>query len=120
MGNGVLFHGHLFDAAFMASSVKWSVQESVYNGKRKRRLDESRRQYEHVGVVVGACEACKLYGPADSRAYALMLVKGHADAVAAAADAYAGVIPSFFYRKRAGVGKIGVVATLFTETSKVL
>lgn len=101
--------GDLVDAALMASALEVGVEEGVDDVERFLGGDEATGEYEDVGVVVAACQACDLGLPAEGGTDELVLVERDADAVACSADGDGGVDFACLDGTGAGVGIVGVV-----------
>lgn len=104
----------------MASALEGSGEEDVDELESEFGGYEARGKHEHVGVVVFAGEFCNLGLPAERGAYALMLVEGHADAVAGSADGYCGVDLACLECERARMCEVGVVAAVGAVCAEVL
>mgnify|MGYP003312600021 CR=1 FL=1 len=74
----------------MASAFKVGGKELVEDAACHVVVDEAARHHQHIGIVVLTDEVGNLGLPAESGTDALMLVEGHADALAAAAHGDAG------------------------------
>gem|GEM_PF-6348950 len=75
-------YGDFFDATFMTSAIKGSVEESLDNIYCGNVINKTCGKHKHIGIVMTACQFGKLHIPAESSTYALMFVKSHADAIA--------------------------------------
>jgi hypothetical protein len=81
----------------MAASLELGVEEFLHNSRSSSGVYESSRHHEYVGVVVLTNEMGYLGYPAESGAYALVLVECHGNTFTAAADANAGVALAVLY-----------------------
>ena len=81
---------NLVDSTLMASAFEVSCEELVHNLAGHVFVDEPAWHDEHVGIVVLTDEMGNLGNPAESCTDALVLVEGHVDALARAADGDAG------------------------------
>lgn len=113
-------YGNLLDAALVAATLERRVQESVENLDGRLGGDETRREDQHVGIIVGAGQARQLRRPAQSRTDTLMLVERHGYAVAAAAHGDARVVAAFLYRHGAGMREIGIVAAILAGSAEIV
>lgn len=104
--------GYLFDAALMAPALERRAQELVDNLQRKLGRDEAGREHQHIGIVVLTGQTGQLDIPAQRRAYALMLVERHADAIARAAQSDAGIYATGLDSLGTRMGEVGIVAAL--------
>jgi len=114
-----LFYRHFGYALLVAAAVKRCLEELVDDSECESRFYEACRKYKYVGVVVGAGKSGQFHVPAEGGAYALMLVESHADTVAAAADADAGIVAALFDSFGTRVCEVGVVAALGAESAEV-
>ena len=73
--------------------------------------NETSGHNQYVGIIVLAGQLCDVCIPAEGGTDALVLVEGHADAVAATADSDTGIALTALYGFGQGVGYIGIVAT---------
>ena len=79
-------HGDFLDTACVAAALEGGIQEDLDDFPRVFQADEPARYDDYVRVVVGARQLGDVRPPAEGGAYALVLVQGHADAIAGAAD----------------------------------
>ena len=114
-----LFYWYFVDAALVASTLERSVEKYFYDFDCLIVADEASGQGNHVGIVMLAGKTGYLWNPAEGRAYALVLVERHVDALAAAADADTRIAFATFDGSGAQVGKVGVVATFLAVGAKV-
>lgn len=94
----------------MAPTLEGGVHESVNNLYGEFGRDEAGRKHQTVGIVVLSGKFAQLHVPAKSRTHALMLVHGHADAVAAATDSYCRIHLATLESESAGMRIIGIIA----------
>lgn len=96
----------------MASAVEVCLKESVDTLNCDFRLDETAWEDEDIGIVVSTGQTGKLGSPAESGTDALVLVEGHADTVAGAADCDCRVDDTVLDSESAGMSEIGIVAAI--------
>ncbi len=104
----------------MAATFEFRRQKRVYDLKCKPLRYEPRRQHKHIGIVMLPGQSGQLHRPAKSRTYALMLVEGHAYAVARATHGYARVATAALYGLGTGMSEIGIIARFCRMSAKIL
>ena len=87
----------LVDAGLVTATVKLLVEPCVSNLDYRLEWDESGWHHKYVGVVVLLDELSDFGAPAESGAYALMLVERHLHAVACAAECDSEIHAAAFY-----------------------
>ena len=112
-------HGYLGDTTLVATAFEWCCQEGIDDLHGEIRVDETGGEHQYIGVVVGTGKAGEFNGPADGGAYALMLVEGHGDTVAAATHGYTHVAVAALNGLCAWVGEIRIIAALLGVGSEV-
>ena len=111
--------GNLIDSRLMATSFEGCGEELVEAGDGGGFVDESSGEDDDVGVVVLADEVGDFGTPDKTSSYALVLVEGHADALARTADGDAGIDGTILDGIAKGVTEVGVVAAGFTAGAEV-
>lgn len=112
--------GDFGDAALVAASLEFGVEEDVDEVDGGGGVDEAAGEHQAVGVVVLACQTCQVGVPAEGGTDALVFVESHADAVAGAADGYSGVAAPLFDGFGRGVSEVGIVARIGREGAEIL
>ena len=83
----LLLQRNLLHATLMATALESCAEELVHDGLGSLVVDETTWENQYVGIVVLADEMGNLLAPSQTGTNALMLVQGHGDTLAAAADA---------------------------------
>ena len=96
----------------MAAALEGGIQEDLDDFPRVFQADEPARYDDYVRVVVGARQLGDVRPPAEGGAYALVLVQGHTDTIAGAANRDARIDLAALDGFRHGVGVVRIVATV--------
>ncbi len=113
-------NGYFVDASFVSSALEIGREEGVHYLQCPFDRDVVCGHAEHICVVVLAGKAGKRRVPAEGSADALVLVRGHADAVTRRADNDTEIVLASFHGLRQWVGEVGVVATLGGVAAEVV
>ena len=93
----------------MTTAFESLVQPCVCDFNHSLERDEAGRHHEYVSIVVLLDELADFWSPTESCTDALVLVEGHSDAVAGAAECDAEVNLSILYSRCHGMSDIRIV-----------
>lgn len=116
----LLLHGDFVNAFLMPTALKGCVEEHLDHLNGLLVGNKTSRHGKYVGIVVPTCKTGHIGYPAQSRAYALMLVERDVDALTAATHRDAGIALARLDCYCTRVGKVGIVTTLFVIGAEVL
>ena len=103
----------------MSPSFKRGREESLDNGYCLLYSGETRWDTHYIGIVMGASKGCDFLCPAEGAAHLGVLIDGHSNTVAAAANDDAHLCFAFFDSTGNRVPKIGVIYTLGSVGSAI-
>ena len=104
----------------MTTALEGGIQVFVHDLASHISIDETAGHNKNVGIIVLTDKVSNLRDPAQAGANALMLVKGHGDALAAAAHGYTLLYLTVLYAAGQSVAIIGIVATIRSIGAVVL
>lgn len=113
-------YGDFIDTTLVATAFEVGVEVCLHDLKGEVLRDEAGGKGEDVGIVVLTGQASQLGLPTQGGTDALVLVEGHGDTVAGAADGDAAAATATFHRFGAWVGIVGIVARGFGIGAEVL
>ena len=104
--------GNLSYATCMTSPFKFRGEKRIHHLQSRFLRNETRRNAQHVGIVVLPTQGCNLWGPRDAGAHIVVLVGSHGHAVGRTTyqNAQSGMFPSHILRHR--VGMVWIIHTI--------
>ena len=103
----------------MSPSFKRGREESLDNGYCLLYSGEAGWDTHYIGIVMGASEGCDFLCPAEGAAHLRVLIDGHSNTVAAAANDDTHLCFALFDSTGNRVPKVGVIYTLGSVGSAI-
>lgn len=104
----------------MTSTLEIGRKKHIQNLQRQLSRYKTRREHQHIGIIVCTGQTSQLRRPAQSRTDALMFIERHSNAIARTAHCYSRIIFFTLHSRGTRMSEVRIITACFGERSEII